>query len=59
MSSELLFNDGHLLHFGLGDCCWAEVSIRWPDAELSEERFFLRAGQRYRIKQGEAPVELE
>ena len=43
------------LHFGLGGACSAEVTIRWPDAELSEQTFVVQAGYRYDVVQGEAP----
>ncbi len=48
----------HTLHFGLGESCSAEVTIRWPDADLTEEHFTLDHGKRYLIKQGAQPVEL-
>lgn len=43
-------------HFGLGESCAAEVTIRWPDDKLSEETFVLKAGYRYNWKQGEVPM---
>ncbi len=43
-------------HFGLGAACEAEVTIRWPDRELSEQHFTVQAGYRYRIVQGEMPM---
>ncbi|MBA2663169.1 MAG: CRTAC1 family protein [Bradymonadaceae bacterium] len=43
-------------HFGLGSACEAEVTIRWPDAELSEQSFTLRPGYRYHVVQGAVPV---
>lgn len=43
------------LHFGLGDACEAEVTVRWPDATLTEETFTVPAGYRLRIRHGEAP----
>ena len=42
-----------VLHFGLGASCEAEVTVRWPDVELSEERFVLPAGHRFRVVKGE------
>jgi hypothetical protein len=44
-----------VLHFGLGSACEAEVTVRWPDADLTEETFTLPAGYRFLIVQGEAP----
>jgi hypothetical protein len=38
-----------LLHFGLADACTARVTVRWPDAALTEQTFELPAGHRYRI----------
>lgn len=43
-------------HFGLAASCRATVTVRWPDAELSEETFEVQAGYRYDIRQGEPPV---
>jgi enediyne biosynthesis protein E4 len=40
------------LHFGLGDACEAEVTIRWPDGELTTQTMQLASGMRYRIEQG-------
>jgi hypothetical protein len=43
-----------LLHFGLADACSARITIRWPDAELTEQTLELPAGHRYRVtKAGE------
>jgi len=39
------------LHFGLGEACEAEVTVRWPDAAASTETFTLGGGYRYRIVQ--------
>lgn len=47
-----------VLHFGLGAECEAQVTIRWPDLGLSEERFMLVSGYRYAIRQGDDPVAL-
>ncbi len=44
------------LHFGLGSACEAEVTVRWPDADLSEQSFTVGGGYRYRVVQGEDPV---
>jgi hypothetical protein len=43
------------LHFGLGAACEAEVTIRWPDAELATQSFKLPSGYRFTVTQGEAP----
>lgn len=45
-------------HFGLGAACEAEVTIRWPDRALTEQRFTVQTGYRYRVVQGETPVAL-
>jgi hypothetical protein len=44
-----------VLHFGLGDACAAEVTVRWPDAALTTQTFTVQAGRRYHVTQGEAP----
>ena len=41
------------VHVGLGAACEARVSVRWPDADASEESFDVVAGYRYDIGQGE------
>lgn len=41
-----------MLTFGLGSDCEAEVTVRWPDAALSEETFQVQAGYLYRFSQG-------
>lgn len=38
-----------LLHFGLGEACSARITVRWPDAALTEQTFELPAGYRYAI----------
>lgn len=43
------------LHFGLGDACEAEVTIRWPDATLTTQAFKLPSGYRFAVTQGEPP----
>ena len=48
-----------VLHFGLGASCVADVTIRWPDAELSTQEFTVQGSKLYYVKQGEAPVEWE
>ncbi len=44
-----------VLHFGLGEACEADVTIQWPDASLSEQRFTVGGGYRYVVVQGEDP----
>ncbi len=44
------------LHFGLGTSCEAEVTIRWPDAQLGEDTATLPAGHRFAWRQGELPA---
>lgn len=41
------------LHFGLGAACQAEVRVRWPDADLTEETFMVQPGYRYAVRQGQ------
>lgn len=48
-----------VLHFGLGDACVAEVTVRWPNAALTEQTFQVVSGYRYRVVQGELPVVVE
>lgn len=48
----------HVLHFGLGQACEAKVQVRWPDSTQTTQTFTLQAGKRWRIVQGQAPVEL-
>ncbi len=45
-----------VLHFGLGEACEADVTIRWPDAALSEQSFTVGGGYRYRVAQGQEPI---
>ncbi len=45
------------LHFGLGAACRANVTIRWPDALLTEETHEMVAGYRFHVTQGE-PLEV-
>jgi hypothetical protein len=42
-----------VLHFGIGEACEAEVSVTWPDSDLSEESFSLEGNARYDLVQGE------
>lgn len=44
-----------VLTFGLGAACEADVSVRWPDAELTEQTFHVGAGHRYLVRRGRAP----
>jgi len=44
------------LHFGLGAACEADVTIRWPDADLSEQSFTIGGGYRYHVVQGSEPA---
>jgi hypothetical protein len=48
--------DDTTVHVGLGSACEAEVEVRWPDGELTRERFTLPAGYRYELTQGSDPV---
>ena len=43
------------LSFGLGAACEADVTIRWPDAALTEQSFHLPAGYRFVVTQGSDP----
>ncbi|MBM4346032.1 MAG: CRTAC1 family protein [Deltaproteobacteria bacterium] len=45
------------LHFGLGDSCNAELTVTWPDAKHTVEKFAVAADKRYRLTQGGKPVE--
>jgi len=47
------------LHFGLGEACEAEVTVRWPDADGTTETLSLGGGYRYQITQGEGWSVLE
>lgn len=47
------------LHFGLGSECGAVVTIRWPDADLTEQSFEVQAGYRYAVEQGVSPRVVE
>jgi hypothetical protein len=48
--------DDFALLFGLGEACEADVTIRWPNADLTTETVHLPAGYRFVIEQGKAPV---
>lgn len=45
-----------ILHIGLGTACEANITIRWPNAELSETTLTLPAGHRFRVEEGQRPV---
>ena len=45
-----------LIHFGLGSSCDAEVTITWPDQQLSTQTFKVVAGFQYQIEQGQTPT---
>ena len=47
------------LHFGLGPACNAEVTIRWPDKNLSMQSFTVGAGYRYTVTQDQDPVAVQ
>lgn len=47
--------DDLIIHVGLGENCQADVTIRWPDRELSRTRYLLPADMRFKIRQGERP----
>lgn len=48
--------DDFVLLFGLGDACEADVTIRWPNAELTTESMHLPAGHRFVVEQGKPPA---
>ncbi len=63
MTREIEGGHGHyglqddlVQHFGLGDACEAEVTIRWPIAGLPTQTFTVPAGHRFFVRQDEAPV---
>ena len=47
--------DDLTLHFGLGAACEADVTIRWPDADLTTQTFHVVAGYRFTVTEGEDP----
>jgi hypothetical protein len=51
--------DDLTLHFGLGDGCEAEVTVRWPDAALTTQTFTVETGKHYTLTQGEDPKVIE
>lgn len=46
-------------HFGLGEACTAEVTVRWPDASGTTQRVTLGQPGRFRLKQGGEPQKLD
>ena len=44
------------LHFGLGQACQAQVTVRWPDRALTRQVVTLKAGHRYLLRQGQEPL---
>jgi enediyne biosynthesis protein E4 len=48
-----------ILHFGLGGRCEADVTIRWPDADHTEQTIRVAAGRRWKIVQGEDPIAVD
>lgn len=46
----------HGLNFGMGSSCEAEVTVRWPNSELTEQTFTVQAGYRYKVEEGSSPV---
>jgi hypothetical protein len=48
--------DDMTVHVGLGTACDAEVTVRWPDADLTTEHVTLQAGYRYLVEPGKTPV---
>lgn len=51
--------DDLTVHFGLGDACSAEVTVRWPDAALTTQTFTMNGDRRYTLTQGEEPKALK
>jgi enediyne biosynthesis protein E4 len=47
--------DDLVLHFGLGEACEADVTVRWPDASLTTQSFHLPAGYRFKVTEGQDP----
>ena len=48
-----------ILHFGLGGRCEADVTIRWPDADHTEQTIRVTAGRRWKIVQGDDPIAVD
>jgi hypothetical protein len=47
------------LHFGLGGACGALVTVHWPDAAGTTQRFLVESQRRYQVRQGEEPIPLD
>lgn len=45
-----------VLHFGVSGACLLKVEVRWPNAALDTETFWVSAGSRYLIEQGKDPI---
>jgi hypothetical protein len=48
--------DDLTVHFGMGEACEGKVTVRWPDATLTTQKFNVVSGYRFTVKQGEDPV---
>lgn len=48
-----------VVHFGLGNACEANVTVVWPDKDLSTQSFRIVAGFRYGVEQGQVPTILK
>lgn len=46
----------HVLHFGLGKACQAQVTVTWPDAATTQQTAALDGNRRYRWVQGQQPL---
>jgi hypothetical protein len=44
--------DDQVLHFGLGEACEGELTVRWPDAAGTTETVHVVAGYRFGLAQG-------
>jgi enediyne biosynthesis protein E4 len=51
--------DDLTLHFGMGQSCESEVTVRWPNENLTTQSFVLQAGHRYLIIEGQEPLKVE
>ncbi len=43
------------LHFGVGDAETLDVTIRWPDSDLTEQSFVVDSNKFYQVTQGGKP----
>jgi hypothetical protein len=50
------FQNGLVVHVGVDGACKADVKIRWPNAERTEQTFTVETNARYRVVEGEEPV---